>query len=76
MAGDYPPGRTGDPQKAFSVSHMARSMDEALRVFQALTESGEVIMAFGATFWSEGYGMLRDRFGTHWMVSAPERVRG
>ena len=26
-------------------------------------------MPFGATFWSPGFGMVTDRFGTPWMVN-------
>jgi PhnB protein len=26
-------------------------------------------MPFGKTFWSPGFGMLVDRFGTPWMVN-------
>ena len=73
LASDFPPGMEGDPQKAVSVSHTAASMDEAKRVFAALAEGGAVIMDFAPTFWSDGFGMLKDRFGTHWMVSAPWR---
>ena len=25
-------------------------------------------MPWGATFFAPGFGMVRDRFGTHWMV--------
>jgi PhnB protein len=73
LASDFPPGMEGDPQKAVSVSHTAASMAEAKRVFAALAEGGTVIMDFVPTFWSDGFGMLKDRFGTHWMVSAPWR---
>ena len=29
-------------------------------------------MPFGKTFWSPGFGMLKDRFGTPWMVNVAE----
>jgi hypothetical protein len=45
----------------------------AQRVFDLLADGGAVIMPFAPTFWSDGFGMLKDRFGTHWMVSAPWR---
>ena len=73
MASDFPPGTEGDPQKAMSISHEAGSEAEARRIFAALAEGGAVIMEFQPTFWSDGFGMLKDRFGTHWMVSAPWR---
>lgn len=73
FAGDYQPGMTGDPQAGFSISHTAASMDAARRIFDALAQGGTVMMAFGPTFWSDGYGMVRDTFGTHWMIAGPER---
>ncbi|WP_374644782.1 VOC family protein [Tabrizicola sp.] len=76
MASDFPPGMAGDPQKAVSTSHEAASEAEARRVFAALGEGGAVIMEFQPTFWSDGFGMVKDRFGTHWMISSPWRQPG
>lgn len=73
LASDFPPGFAGDPQQAVSISHIASSAEEAKRVFAALSEGGALIMEFQPTFWSDGFGMLKDRFGTHWMISAPWR---
>jgi PhnB protein len=71
MASDFPPGQTGEPQTAVTISHEAASDAEARRIFAALGEGGAVTMAYEPTFWSDGFGMVKDRFGTHWMVSAP-----
>ena len=76
MASDFPTGMAGDPQKAVSISHEAASEAEARRVFAALGEGGAVIMEFQPTFWSDGFGMVKDRFGTHWMISSPGRQPG
>ena len=76
MASDFPPGQTGDPQQAVTISHEAASDAEARRIFAALSDGGSVIMDFAPTFWSAGFGMLKDRFGTHWMISAPEAQPG
>ncbi len=76
MASDFPPGMAGDPQKAVSISHEAASEAEARRIFAALGEGGAVIMEFQPTFWSDGFGMVKDRFGTHWMISSPWRQAG
>lgn len=54
-----------------SLSITADSNEEAERLFAALSEGGQVQMPFGATFWAEAFGMLRDRFGVAWMVSGP-----
>ncbi len=71
MASDFPPGQRGDPQAACSISHIAADRAEAQRIFTALSEGGAVIMPFGDAFWADGFGMLKDRHGTHWMVSGP-----
>ncbi|WP_225026868.1 VOC family protein [Xinfangfangia pollutisoli] len=73
LGADFPPGMTGDPQQAVSVSFTAASVDTARQAFGRLAQGGAVIMEFAPTFWSDGFGMVKDRFGTHWMVSAPWR---
>ena len=45
------------------------SADEGQRVFAALAEGGNVSMPFAATFWSEGFGMVTDRYAIPWMVN-------
>lgn len=73
FASDFPPGQGGDPQQAVTISHIAADDAEARRLFAALGEGGAEIMAYQPTFFSDGFGMVKDRFGTHWMVSAPWR---
>ena len=51
------------------VSIGVDSAAEGERVFQALAQGGQVTMPFAATFWSPGFGMVTDRFGTPWMVN-------
>jgi PhnB protein len=43
---------------------------EADRLFAALAGGGQVQMPLTKTFWSPRFGMLSDRFGVGWMVSA------
>ena len=63
-----------DPANPFPGRHGYRvfvafpTIEEAQRVFNALAEGGSVHMPFAKTFWSEGFGMVNDRFGTPWMV--------
>lgn len=71
MASDYPPGMEGDPQKAVSVAHDVGDVTTGKAIFDRLLEGGDIIMPWGETFWAEGFGMVRDRFGTHWMISGP-----
>jgi PhnB protein len=50
------------------VSIQADDIAEGQRLFDALAEGGQTVMPFAATFWSPGFGMVRDRFGTPWMI--------
>lgn len=42
--------------------------EEARRIYNALAEGGEQIFPMAATFWTENYGMVRDRFGIVWNI--------
>ncbi len=41
---------------------------EAERMFNALSEGGQVQSPLGKTFFAERFGMLNDRFGVSWIV--------
>lgn len=72
MMSDFAPGTEGDPQKAVSVMQTAPDLATARKWYERLCEGGEVIMEFGEIFFSPGFGMVRDRFGTHWMIAAEQ----
>ena len=42
--------------------------DEAERIYALLTEGGEIFMRMEETFYAHRFSMLRDRFGTSWML--------
>lgn len=69
MASDFPPGQDGDPQKGFSVMQTFDTVARGQQVFDGLADTGEVITRFGPTFFSPGFGMVKDRFGTHWIIA-------
>jgi PhnB protein len=71
MGCDVPPDHYQKP-KGFSVSLQMKDRAEAERVFNALAEEGSVQMQFQQTFWSQGFGMLVDRFGIPWMVNSEQ----
>jgi PhnB protein len=70
MASDYPPGVEGAAQAGFSVMQTAPDVATARSLFDQLAAGGTVIDAFKPTFFSPGFGMVQDRFGTHWIISA------
>ncbi len=49
---------------------------DAHQVFDALADGGRVEMPLTRTFWSPCFGMLTDRFGLGWMVTAPGPTKG
>jgi PhnB protein len=71
MGMDAPPERFQKPQ-GFHVNIGVNSVAEGKRIYEALSEKANVIMPFGPTFWSPGFAMFTDRFGTPWMVNTEE----
>ena len=41
---------------------------EAERIFSALSDGGQVLMAMEETFFAYRFGQVRDRFGINWMI--------
>lgn len=52
-----------------SLSIETDSIEEATRIFNGLSEGGNVIMPLDKTFWDAYYGMFTDKFGINWMVN-------
>jgi PhnB protein len=67
MGSDVPPERF-QPMRSVYLSLGVDSSEEAERIFKLLNEGGEVFMPMGETFFAHRFGMLRDRFGTSWMI--------
>lgn len=60
----------GNPKfDGFSLSIAVADAAAADRMFDALAEGGEVRMPMGKTFWSQRFGMVKDRFGVGWMIN-------
>ena len=70
MASD---GRCGGAPtfQGFSLSLDAASDAEAKRLFDALSDGGQVQMPLGKTFFASSFGMVADKFGVSWMVIKP-----
>jgi len=71
MGSDAPPSHYTAPQ-GMSVSISGFVPSEGERIFKTLAEQGKVSMPFQKTFWSPGFGMLVDRFGTPWIINSAE----
>lgn len=67
---DDPSGTDFSAMAGCNIHVSFPTVDEATRVFNALSEGGEVRMPLEATFWAPAFGAFSDRFGIRWMVSA------
>jgi PhnB protein len=65
MGADIP---GAEPMRSAYLSLELESDAEADRVYALLTEGGEVFMKMQETFFASRFAMLRDRFGTSWML--------
>ena len=72
MASDDPMADNFGPVQGMMVSYDAADVADAKRVFDALADGGNVTQALEPTFFSDAFGMCTDRFGTPWMVVAPQ----
>lgn len=52
-----------------SINLDADEMDEAKRLFDALSVNGQIEMPLEQTFWGALYGAFTDQFGVKWMVN-------
>lgn len=53
----------------YYVSLHPDSREEADRLFNGLSEGGEVEMPMEDQFWGDYFGSFRDKFGIYWMIN-------
>ena len=56
--------------EGFALSLDAKTKAEGERMFNALSQGGQIQMPMGETFFAQGFGMCADKFGVGWMVIA------
>jgi PhnB protein len=67
MGSDVRSGRF-QPMRSVYLSLSVNSIDEAERIFALLSDGAEIFMPMQETFFAFRFAMLRDRFGTSWMI--------
>jgi PhnB protein len=70
LGADVQPDRF-QPIRSAYLSLTLGSDQEADRIFALLSDGGEVFMPMQETFFASRFAMLRDRFGTSWMLLHP-----
>ena len=72
MASDGREAKKIDPDEG-NITLTLESSDraEGERIFKALSEGGEISMAWDDAFWGGKFGQVVDRFGIEWMVTSP-----
>ena len=61
----------GNPKfDGFALTIQCKDAAETETYFKALSDGGQVEMPLDKTFFAKSFGMLKDRFGVHWMVIA------
>lgn len=67
LGADIPPDRF-QPMRSAYLTLSVDSNEEAERLYDLLREGGEVFMPMEEPFFAHRFAMLRDRFGTSWML--------
>ncbi|WP_344818205.1 VOC family protein [Microbacterium soli] len=69
---DTPTGMDHQAPQGISVSVSCEDVDRARSIWDGLSDGGTITMALGAPPWGGLFGMLVDRFGISWMVTADQ----
>ncbi len=67
LAADIPADRF-QPMRSAYLSLSLDTNEEAERIYALLSDQGQVFMPMQETFFAFRFAMLRDRFGTSWML--------
>lgn len=67
MGADIPPERF-QPMRSAYLTLIVDSNEEAERIYALLSKGGQIFMRMQEAFYAHRFAMLRDRFGTSWML--------
>ena len=68
LMGSDVPGERFQPMRSAYLYFSVNSTEEAERVYGVLSDGAQVIMPMEETFFARRFAMLRDQFGTLWMI--------
>jgi len=67
MGSDVPPDHF-QPMRSVYLSLTVSSSEEAEHIHALLSDGGQIFMPMQETFFAFRFSMLRDKFGTSWMI--------
>jgi PhnB protein len=70
------PAEQFQPMRSAYLSLTVHSIAEAERLYLLLAEGGQIFMKMEEQFFAHRFAMLRDRFGTNWMILHPKPMQG
>ena len=65
MGADIP---SAEPMRSAYLTLTVDSVEQAERLYALLSDGGQIFMKMEETFFALRFAMLRDRFGTSWML--------
>ena len=68
VSGADVPAERFQPMRSAYLSLTVDTIAEAERLYALLTDGGQIFMKMEETFFAHRFAMLRDRFGTSWML--------
>jgi len=70
MGNDVPEilGKVNERENRSKISISAASREEADKLYNCLSEGGEIEMPIGDSPWGSYFAMFRDKFGIEWMI--------
>jgi PhnB protein len=60
----------------YSISISAESKDEADKLFNGLSEGGQIEVPIADSPWGSYFGLFKDKFGIQWMVDFDPKYKG
>jgi PhnB protein len=65
MGADIP---NAEPMRSAYLTLTTDTAEDAERIYNLLADGGQIFMKMEETFFASRFGMLRDKFGTSWML--------
>ena len=74
ILGNDVPEKEYRPMQGFHISLHVKTAAEASRIFNALSEGGHIETPLSEVAWSSAFGIVRDRFGTPWLILSLDKA--